>query len=109
MVGRTLVLFDGPVQGCQDLGQGRGTLFVQAFDRNQVDLLGHTKGAGTDDASNKGAMSIIVSVGSPGNSCGTPSCTALKVDMVDINASVDHVDINTLTCSIGIVVIGAKR
>lgn len=53
-------------------------------------------------------MTVVIGVGCAWDGGDTPAGTALKVDVVDVDAGVNDVDVDTLSSRIGVEVVGAE-
>ena len=93
-----------------DIGHGAGAVGAEHLDSVNVCLLGNTVLLATDSAGAVSTVSVSILISIAGGDGLAPLGTTFKVDVVDVGAGVDDVDVNTLTALGGVEVLveGAK-
>jgi hypothetical protein len=104
-----LGLFDvslgGPLNALDDIRHGTRAVRAKDLDSVDVGLLGHTVLLTGDGARAVSAVTVTILILVTLGDGLAPVGTALKVNVVDVGTSVNHVGINTLTTILGVQVL----
>ena len=110
-IGLLNVRLNGPLDTLDDIRHGTRARRSEDLDGIDVGLLGDTVLLTSDGSGAVGSVSIAISVLIVGRDSLSPAGTALEVNMVNVDTSVNSVGINSLTTISGIQVLveGTKR
>lgn len=92
----------GPFNALHDVGHGTRTVGSKHLDGVDVGLLGNTVLLTSDRTRAVGTVAIAIDIVITSRDGLTPRGTTLEVNVVGVGASVNDVDVNTLTAIIGI-------
>jgi hypothetical protein len=105
-----VVSLSGPLNTLHDIGHGARAVGAEDLDGVDVGLLGDTVLLASNSAGAVGAVTVAILIGIAVGDGLAPVGAALEVDVLVVGASVDDVDVNTLTTVGGVEVLvpGAK-
>jgi len=92
----TLVGEGGVLDSLDNIGHGAGSVGSEYLDGMDVSLLGDTILLASDSAGTVGAMTIAILISVVGRDSLAPLGATFKVDVVDVDTSVDDIGIDTL-------------
>lgn len=87
----------GELDTLHDVGHGSGSVGAEHLDSVDIGLLGDTVLLTTDGTRAVGTVSVSILISIAGRDGLSPVSTALKVDVINVRAGVNDVDIDTLT------------
>eukprot|EP00128_Syssomonas_multiformis_P004250 Colp12_sorted_trinity150504_noHs@22417 len=96
-----LGVVSGPLDTLNNPVNGARATSVEDLDGNSVSLLGNTVGGAEDGASAVGAVAVVVS-GCAASGVNAPGGTALDLVVLEVDASVDHINVDTLASVVGV-------
>ena len=110
LLGLLDVSLSSPLNTLDDVGHGARAVGAQDLDSVDIGLLGNTVLGASDGARAVSAVSVTIDILVTLGNGLAPVGTALKVNVVNVGTSVNHVGIDTLTAILGIEVLveGAK-
>ena len=99
-------LGSSPRDAANDIGHGTTAVGAQDLDGDDVGLLGNAVLVRSDGASAVRTMAITILILVVGRNGLAPRRTTLEFNMVDVDTSVNNVDVNTITTLIVVLVLG---
>jgi hypothetical protein len=99
------VSLDSILDTLDDIGHGAGAVGTKNLDSVYVGLLGNTVALASDGTRAVSAVAVAILIGIAVGDGLAPVCATLKVDVLGVGASVDDVDVDTLTTVGGIEVL----
>ena len=100
-----LVSLDSILDTLDDIGHGAGAVGAKDLDSVYVGLLGNTVALASDGTRAVSAVAVAILIGIAVGDGLAPVCATLEVDVLGVGASVDDVDVDTLTTIGGIEVL----
>ena len=97
-------LVSGPQNTTDDVGHSATSVGTQDLDGDEVGSLGNPVLAGTDRASAMGTMAVAILIDIIHRDSDSPTGATFKLDVVDVDTSIDDVHVNTVTAGRMVVV-----
>lgn len=97
LLGLGLMSLSGKFDTLDDIGHGAGAVGAEDLDSNDVCLLGDTILLASDGARAVGAVSISILVLVAVGDGGAPGGTALEINVLNVGAGIDDIDVDTFT------------